>query len=138
MTGSPRAAAVNAARRAMLRIAPLATASWARRPGASFPTGTRAERMSASHRHPLLNSVNIFTLVIGLVSFALGLVIRNVPNASLGTATATTATGLVAMLVGLCAQMMSATREERALIVTGIIGGFVGFALGLGHGGFSG
>lgn len=42
------------------------------------------------------------------------------------------------MLVGLCAQMMSATREERALIVTGIIGGFVGFALGLANGGFSG
>jgi hypothetical protein len=95
-------------------------------------------RLSASQRHPLLNSVNIFTLVIGLVSFALGLVIRNVPGASLGTAIATTATGLVAMLVGLCAQMMSATREERVLIVTGIIGGFVGFALGLAHGGFSG
>ena len=34
--------------------------------------------------------------------------------------------------------MMSATREERILIVTGMIAGFVGLALGLAHGGFSG
>jgi len=40
------------------------------------------------------------------------------------------------MLVGLCSQMMSATREERVLIVTGMIACFVGFALGLAHGGF--
>jgi hypothetical protein len=93
---------------------------------------------SDGQRHPLLNSVSIFTLVAGLVSFALGLVIRNVPSAGPGTAIAAAATGLVAMLVGLCAQMMSATREERVLIVTGITAGFVGFALGLAHGGFSG
>ena len=108
-------------------IVPLAPASWAIRPVASLPTGTRAERLSAGQRPPLLNSVSIFTLVIRLVSFALGLVIRNVRSASLSTAIAATATGLVAMLVGLCAQMMSATRDERVLLVTGIIGGFVGF-----------
>jgi hypothetical protein len=55
-----------------------------------------------------------------------------------GWAASTTATGLVAMLVGLYAQMISATREERVLIVTGIIAGFVGFAIGLAHGGFAG
>jgi DMSO/TMAO reductase YedYZ molybdopterin-dependent catalytic subunit len=118
---------MNAARRAMLRIVPLATASWAIRPVASFLTGTRAERLSAGQRPPLLNSVSIFTLVIGLVSFAPGLVIRNVRSASLSTAIAATATGLVAMLVGLCTQIMPATRDERVLLVTGIIGGFVGF-----------
>ena len=31
--------------------------------------------------------------------------------------------------------MMSATREERVIIVAGIIAGFVGLALGLAHGG---
>ena len=50
----------------------------------------------------------------------------------------TAATGLVALLVGLIAQMMSATREERIIIVTGIIAAFVGLCLGLAHGGFSG
>jgi len=33
--------------------------------------------------------------------------------------------------------MISATREQRVLIVTGLIAGFVGLALGLGYGGFS-
>jgi hypothetical protein len=89
--------------------------------------------------HPLVNALTILTLVIGLVSFALGLVIRNVPSASgLGWAITTAATGLASMLVGLYTQMISVTREQRVLIVTGIIAGFVGLALGLAHGGFSG
>ena len=50
----------------------------------------------------------------------------------------TAVTGLAAMLVGLVSQMMSATREERVIIVAGMIAGFVGLALGLAHGGFSG
>jgi uncharacterized membrane protein len=88
--------------------------------------------------HPLLNALAISTLIVGLVSFVLGLVIRNVPSTdSLGMAIATAATGLASMLVGLYAQMISATREQRVLIVTGIIAGFVGLALGLAHGGFS-
>jgi hypothetical protein len=32
--------------------------------------------------------------------------------------------------------MFSATTEQRTLLVTGIIAGFVGFALGIAHGGF--
>jgi hypothetical protein len=32
--------------------------------------------------------------------------------------------------------MISATREERIIIVTGLIAAFVGGALGLAHGGF--
>ncbi len=89
--------------------------------------------------HPLINALTIFTLLIGLVSFVLGLVIRNVPSVdTLGMAITTAATGLASMLVGLYAQMISATLEQRVLIVTGIIAGFVGLALGLAHGGFSG
>jgi hypothetical protein len=89
--------------------------------------------------HPVVNALTIFVLVIGLVSFVLGLVIRNVSGASgLGWAITSAATGLAAMLVGLYTQMISATREQRVLIVGGIIAGFVGFALGLAHGGFSG
>ncbi len=93
---------------------------------------------SDGRSHPLVNVLAIFTLVIGLVSFVLGLVIRNVPSAdSTAMAIVTAVTGLVSLLVGLYAQMISATREERVVIVTGIIAGFVGLALGLAHGGFS-
>jgi hypothetical protein len=42
------------------------------------------------------------------------------------------------LVVGLYAQMISATREERILLVTGMVAGFVGLALGLAHGGFAG
>ena len=85
--------------------------------------------------HPLENALTIFTLVVGLVSFALGMVVRNT-HASAAVIIIATATGLAACLIGLYAQMISATREQRVLIVTGIIAGFVGLALGLSKGGF--
>jgi uncharacterized membrane protein len=88
--------------------------------------------------HPVLNALSIFTLLVGLASFVLGLVIRNVPSAGLSMAITTTVTGLVALFGGLVVQMMSATREQRVLIVAGIIAGFVGLALGLAHGGLAG
>jgi uncharacterized membrane protein HdeD (DUF308 family) len=93
---------------------------------------------SDGRSHPLVNALAIVTLVLGLLSFVLGLVIRNVPSAdSTAMAILTGVTGLVSLVVGLYAQMISATREERIVIVTGIIAGFVGLALGLAHGGFS-
>jgi RsiW-degrading membrane proteinase PrsW (M82 family) len=92
---------------------------------------------SDGQSHPLINVLAFFTLVVGLVSFVLGLVIRNVSGAdTTAMAVVTAVTGLVSMLVGLYAQMISATREERVIIVAGIIAGFVGLALGLAHGGF--
>jgi ammonia channel protein AmtB len=87
--------------------------------------------------HPLENTLTIFTLVVGLVSFALGMIVRNADH-SAAVVIIATATGLAACLVGLYAQMISATREQRILIVTGIIAGFVGLAIALGHGGFTG
>jgi hypothetical protein len=87
--------------------------------------------------HPLLNAATFFTLIIGLLSFALGLFLRTGPGGLHGWAIVTAATGLASMLIGLVCQMLSATREERVVIVTGIIAGFVGLALGLAHGGFS-
>jgi ammonia channel protein AmtB len=85
--------------------------------------------------HPVQNILTIVTLVVGLVSFVLGLVIRNV-HTSAAVIVITTATGLVSCLIGLYVQMISSTREQRVLIVTGIIAGFVGLALGLSKGGF--
>jgi FtsH-binding integral membrane protein len=87
--------------------------------------------------HPLLNAASFFTLIIGLLSFALGLFLRTDPSSLHGWAIVAAATGLAGLLVGLVSQMMSATREERIIIVTGIIAAFVGLALGLAHGGFS-
>jgi len=92
---------------------------------------------SDGRAHPLLNLATILVLLIGLVSFVLSIVIRN--NAAAGGiawAAVTASTGLVSMVGGLVTQMVSATTEQRVLIVTGIIAGFVGFALGIAHGGF--
>lgn len=88
--------------------------------------------------HPLLNAASFITLILGLLSFALGLFLRADPSSAHGWAIAAAATGLIGMLLGLFSQMMSATREERVIIVTGIIAAFVGLCLGLAHGGFSG
>ena len=85
--------------------------------------------------HPVQNILTIVTLVVGLVSFVLGLVVRNAHTSS-AVIIITTATGLVSCLIGLYVQMISATREQRVLIVTGIIAGFVGLAIGLSKGGF--
>jgi hypothetical protein len=87
--------------------------------------------------HPLLNAAAFFTLIVGLFSFAIGLFIRTGPGDIHTWAVVASVTGLASMLVGLFSQMMSATREERVILVIGIIAGFVGIALGLAHGGFS-
>ena len=99
-------------------------------------SGRRHNILNSDGRpHPVENLLTIFTLVVGLVSFALGMVVRNA-HTSAAVIVITTATGLVSCLVGLYVQMISSTREQRVLIVTGIIAGFVGLALGLSKGGF--
>jgi uncharacterized membrane protein HdeD (DUF308 family) len=101
-------------------------------------TGSRLNILNSDGRpHPVENVLTIFTLLAGLVSFALGFVVRNTPGAGAALVITATAAGLAAVLVGLYTQMVSATREQRVLIVTGIIAGFVGLALGLAHGGFT-
>jgi hypothetical protein len=79
--------------------------------------------------HPVVNGLTFFTFVVGIVAFALGLVVR--------AHFAATVLGIGGFAVGLAVQLNSATREQRVLIVTGIIAAFVGMALGIGHGGFS-
>jgi hypothetical protein len=83
---------------------------------------------SDGRRHPLLNTLTWITFVFGIVSFALGFVDR--------AHLAACVIGLVALGIGLYAQMMSETREERMLIVTGLVAAFVGAGLGFAHGGF--
>src|SRR5262249_30807354 len=84
---------------------------------------------SDGRRHPLENGLTVFTLVAGLVSFATGWVVSLHFLASV--------TGIAALLVGLYAQLISATRPERMVIVTGLVAAFVGVSLGIAHGGFA-
>jgi len=93
---------------------------------------------SDGHSHPLLNVAAFFTIIVGLFSFAIGLFLRTGPSGLHGWAVTAAVSGLVALLVGLVAQMMSATREERIIIVAGMIAAFVGLALGLANGGLAG
>ena len=84
---------------------------------------------SDGQRHPLENSLAVFTLVAGLIAFAVGWVVSLHLLA--------TVVGLASLVVGLYAQLISATREERIILVTGLVAAFVGTALGLAHGGFA-
>ena len=103
----------------------------------SVRTSSRANILNSDGQpHPVQNVLTVFTLIVGLISFVLGMIIRNAHTGAAVIVTATV-TGLVACLVGLYVQMISATREQRILIVTGIIAGFVGLALGLSKGGFT-
>jgi hypothetical protein len=84
--------------------------------------------------HPRENSLSVFTLVTGLVSCVLGfLAIQQ--GAGAWEHVGATWLGLIALIVGLPAQLFSATRPERMLIVTGLVAAFVGVCLGLAHGG---
>ena len=101
-------------------------------------TGSHQNMLNSDgQRHPVQNVLTIFTLVVGLISFVLGLIVRNA-NPGAAVHITATATGLAALLVGLCVQMVSATRNQRVLLVTGMIAGFVGLAIGLSRGGFIG
>ena len=103
----------------------------------TFRNGPRLSILNSDGQpHPVENILTVFTLLVGLVSFVLGLIVRNVHTGAAVTVI-TTVTGLAALLVGLYAQMISATREQRVLIVAGIIAGFVGLAIGLSRGGFA-
>ncbi|HLK01690.1 MAG TPA: hypothetical protein VKU39_17555 [Streptosporangiaceae bacterium] len=94
------------------------------------------QRLNSDGRpHPVVNGLTLAVLVAGLASFVVGMIVRNATNPGKGIIIVATVTGVFALLVGLYAQMVSATREQRVLIVTGIIAGFVGLALGLAHGG---
>lgn len=92
---------------------------------------------SDGRSHPVENVLTVFTLAAGILSFVLGMIVRNVSSPGAALTITATAAGLAALLVGLYAQMVSDTREQRVLIVAGIIAGFVGLALGLSHGGFT-
>lgn len=79
-------------------------------------------------RHTMINLGAAYTVIAGLVSFVLGMMSQQ--------HLAGTVLGLTGFIVGLLAQMLSATRAERMVIVFGIVASFVGMGLGFAHGGF--
>lgn len=80
-------------------------------------------------RHPLQNSLAVFTLITGVPACILGfVVVAHFPAVLLG---------LLALFVGMYDQMISVTRNQRIVIVTGLVAAFVGAGLGFAHGGFS-
>ena len=97
----------------------------------STQTHSRTPRLtlnSDGRRHPVLNAAAAFTFIAGTVAFALGLIIRQ--------HLAATIIGIAAFGIGMLAQLVSATREERIFIVAGLVAAFVGMGLGIAHGGF--
>jgi hypothetical protein len=80
-------------------------------------------------RHPWVNAAAAYAVLAGLTALIAGMLNRlHLAGTLLGT------TGFV---VGMLAQMLSATRASRMVIVIGIVASFVGMGLGFAHGGFS-
>ena len=98
---------------------------------AEVQSGSRARRFtlnSDGQRHPVVNGAAVYALLAGIASMIMGFV--NVAHI------AGSALGVSAFLIGLGAQMVSATRDQRMVIVCGIVAAFVGMGLGIAHGGF--
>jgi membrane associated rhomboid family serine protease len=80
-------------------------------------------------RHPVENTLTVITFVAGIIAFAVGWVVKlHLPALVLG---------LVSMVIGMYTQLISSTRSQRIVIVSGMVAAFVGGALAVAHGGFS-
>jgi hypothetical protein len=111
-----------------------------RTPGAE-QTGERSSLFGshgAGASTTMVTSAAALTLVLGLVSFVLGMIVRNMHGAPAAFHVIATVTGGLSFIIGMFFQMISGTRNERIILVTGMIAGFVGASLGLAAGGFSG
>jgi hypothetical protein len=80
-------------------------------------------------RHPLQNSLAVTTIMLGMITLVLGLIVRAHIFGSI--------LGLINFPLALYSQMTSATIGERWLNVVGLVATAVGFALSLAHGGFT-
>jgi FtsH-binding integral membrane protein len=99
-------------------------------PPATNTTPSPVAVESARDRHQVTDILAVFTLLVGLAAAPLGFIVAAHVVASV--------LGAVGLVVGLIAQMVSATRVQRMAIVTGLVGAFLGIALGIGHGGYIG
>jgi hypothetical protein len=93
--------------------------------------GTQPPQVTHSgdgQRHLVENALTVFAFLAGIAAFAIGFIVR--------AHVVGTVLGIAGFVVGLYAQMVSATRVQRVFIMTGIIGSFVGMGLSIAHGGF--
>ena len=99
----------------------------AEQPGVAATSGP-ALVDSATRRSTLAeNGLVAFTIVAGLLAFATGWVVA---LHSIATVLA-----VASMVVGMYAQLVSSNRDQRIVIVTGLVAAFVGGALAISHGG---
>ena len=97
--------------------------------GQALGTDGKQHPVREAKRHPVQLGLSVFTLVAGVAAFPLGLVVD--------LHLAATVLGIASMVVGLCLQMISITREQRIVLMAGVVPAFVGVCLGIAHGGFS-
>ena len=96
--------------------------------GSVAPARPRVTLNSDGKPHPVQNGLTVFTFVVGIIAFALGIIVRAHLFA--------TVLGILGFVIGMYAQMISATREQRIFIIAGVIAAGVGMGLGIAHGGF--
>jgi hypothetical protein len=99
----------------------------AEQPGVAATTGPELVDSATRRRTMVENGLVVFTIVTGLLAFATGWVVA---LHSIATILA-----LASMVVGLYAQLVSNNRDQRIVIVTGLVAAFVGGALAISHGG---
>ncbi|GLW12467.1 hypothetical protein Misp01_75950 [Microtetraspora sp. NBRC 13810] len=95
------------------------------------PTPSRPFRLSLNtdgRSHPRENALSVLTVLLGVVAFFTAFVESAHVVASWA--------GLAGFLIGLYSQYVSETTPQRSLNVVGLVGAFVGVALGIFHGGF--
>jgi hypothetical protein len=96
--------------------------------GSIAPARPKFTLNSDGKPHPVQNGLTVFTFTVGIIAFVLGIIVRAHLYA--------TVLGILGFVVGMYAQMISATREQRIFIIAGVIAAGVGMGLGIAHGGF--
>ncbi|MFC0554018.1 hypothetical protein ACFFHJ_24285 [Planotetraspora thailandica] len=79
-------------------------------------------------RHPAENVMVLATLLVGLLAFVTGFIVRAHVIAAWA--------GAIGFCAGLYTQFVSSTTAQRSIIIVGVVASFVGVALGIAHGGF--
>ena len=96
-------------------------------PGVAAATGPDPVDSATRRSTMMENGLVAFTIVSGLLAFATGWVVA---LHSIATILA-----VASMVVGLYAQLVSSNRDQRIVIVTGLVAAFIGGALAISHGG---
>jgi hypothetical protein len=99
----------------------------AEQPGVAAATGPDPVDSATRRSTMMENGLVAFTIVSGLLAFATGWVVA---LHSIATILA-----VASMVVGLYAQLVSSNRDQRIVIVTGLVAAFIGGALAIAHGG---